>query len=233
MRRLHLVRHGLSAVDSDLPAHHWGLDPAGFDAIEELRTSHRIPATARWFSSPEPKALGTSRRLTDSPVGVVDHLREHERGVTPWFAAATDFRAVVRRAFDDPQTPAYDGWEPLRVTRDRLVPAVRRILAHHPDDEIVLVGHGTAWTLLKAELTGEPPDLEAWAALQMPDLWVLEVPNGSLSGDRKTSYVLVDSYDVRRGGTLVGLCLTSPPRTFPWFSTSHEAARSHRATSLI
>ncbi len=35
-------------------------------------------------------------------------------------------------------------------------------------------GHGTAWTLLKAELTGRPPDLDAWARLRMPDLWVVE-----------------------------------------------------------
>lgn len=176
MRRLHLVRHGLSAVDTDLPAHRWQLDPAGFDAIEELRSSGRMPAAARWFSSPEPKATGTARRLTDAHVQVVDQLREHERGVTPWIGR-TEFLDLVSRAFDDAQNPAHDGWEPLSATRDRVVPAVRQILADHPDDEIVLVGHGTAWTLLKAELTGEPPDLAAWAALEMPDLWVVETPS--------------------------------------------------------
>jgi len=41
---------------------------------------------------------------------------------------------------------------------------------------VVLAGHGTAWTLLTAELTGEAPDLDRWAALQMPDAWSLEVP---------------------------------------------------------
>ncbi len=56
----------------------------------------------------------------------------------------------------------------------RLVPAVRRILDVHGGDAVVLVGHGTAWTLLAAELTGEPPDLERWRSLGMPD--VITVP---------------------------------------------------------
>jgi len=117
--------------------------------------------------------LGTSRRLTDLQVQVVDSLREHERHSTHWI---DDFSDAVRRAFESPDEAAVPGWEPLNITRDRVVPAVRQILTDHLDDEIVLVGHGTAWTLLKAELTGEPPDLEAWAAFEMPDLWVLAVP---------------------------------------------------------
>lgn len=173
MRRLHLVRHGLPAFVEGRPPHAWELDPAGFAAIEKLRASHLIPASATWFSSSEPKALGTSRRLTDLQVQVVDDLREHERNSTHWI---DDFSGAVRRAFASPDEAAAPGWEPLRITRDRVVPAVREIIADHRDDEIVLVGHGTAWTLLKAELTGEPPDLEAWAALGMPDLWVLELP---------------------------------------------------------
>jgi broad specificity phosphatase PhoE len=67
-------------------------------------------------------------------------------------------------------------WEPLADLEARLVPAVREILARHPADDVVLVGHGTAWTVLRAALTGEPPDLDAWAALRMPDVW--QVPRG-------------------------------------------------------
>ena len=38
----------------------------------------------------------------------------------------------------------------------------------------MLVGHGTAWTLLVAGLTGSEPDLVRWESLGMPD--VIEVP---------------------------------------------------------
>jgi broad specificity phosphatase PhoE len=74
-----------------------------------------------------------------------------------------------------PDVAAVPEWEPLAATRERLLPAVRRILAVHPAEDIVLVGHGTAWTLLVSELTASPPDLDAWAALRMPDVWRLDV----------------------------------------------------------
>jgi broad specificity phosphatase PhoE len=177
-RKIHLVRHGRSAVEKDRPPHEWGLDPAGFPAISGLRDSGRLPGTARWFSSPEAKALETARRLTDTAVTVVDELREHVRRTTVWFDDPAEFKAVVRRAFELPDEPALEGWEPLSATRDRLLPVVRRILTDHPEDEIVLAGHGTAWTLLVAELTGRPPDLEAWSRLGMPDHWVVETAAG-------------------------------------------------------
>jgi broad specificity phosphatase PhoE len=93
-----------------------------------------------------------------------------------WFEDGDAFAAAVRRAFADLDAPAVPAWEPLAQTRDRLVPAVRRVLEQHPTDELVLCGHGTAWTLLVAELTGATPDLEEWATLAMPDVWVVPRP---------------------------------------------------------
>jgi len=49
-------------------------------------------------------------------------------------------------------------------------PLVRRVLEVHGDDDVVLVGHGTAWTLVAADLTGREPDLTRWEALAMPDV---------------------------------------------------------------
>jgi broad specificity phosphatase PhoE len=157
---LHFVRHGRPAIDPDVPAHEWSLDPAYVGDVRALG-SH-LPRHPRWFSSPEPKALGTARLLTEEPVSVVDEPREHERHMTDWFP---DFGDVVRRAFEHPDAPAYAGWEPLARTRQRVVSAVVAILEQHPDSEIVLVGHGTAWTLLRAALLGEEPDLAWWSGL--------------------------------------------------------------------
>ncbi len=168
---LHLVRHGRPLVDRDRRAANWDLDPAGFDEVWSLRESGRLPGTAAWFSSPEPKAVRTAQLLTDSEVGIVDDLREHVRNSSDWIS---DFESVVRRAFAQPRVPAYDGWEPLAACRARVTKAVRGILTTHPDMDVVLVGHGTAWTALVAGLTGAPPDLTRWAQLRMPDLIVLD-----------------------------------------------------------
>ena len=167
---MYLVRHGRPSVDRSRPAHEWTLDPAYDDDVRALRA--RLPATAVWYSSPEPKAFLTARLLTEEPIEVVPDLREHERHTTDW---VDDFATVVRRAFDHPDVPAYDGWEPLAVTRARVVRAAAAILERHPPDEVVLVGHGTAWTLLRAALAGEPPDLAWWAGLALPDACRCEV----------------------------------------------------------
>ena len=166
---LFLVRHGRPLVDPTRPAAAWDLDPTAYDDVWALRVSGRLPELAAWFCSPEPKATQTAQLLTDAGVGILDELREQERDAG-WHA---DFEDRVRRAFADPDTAAAPGWEPLAATRDRLLPAVRRVLEVHGDQDVVLVGHGTAWTLLVAELTGRPPDLARWAELAMPDVLVV------------------------------------------------------------
>ena len=164
---LHLVRHGRPLVEPGLLPSAWELDPAGFDEVWALRRSGRLPEHARWFSSPEPKAVATAQLLTDAEVGVVEGLREQVRETADWL---DDFEDVVRRAFADPEQPAHPGWEPLSVTRDRVVTAVRGLVEQHPGDDLVLVGHGTAWTVLVSALTGAPPDLERWSSMGFPDV---------------------------------------------------------------
>jgi broad specificity phosphatase PhoE len=168
---LFLVRHGRPLVDRSRPAHEWELDPAAYDEVWALRTSGRLPGRALWFSSPEPKALSTAELLTDGDVGVVDDLREMVRDSTDWIE---DFDAVVRRCFELPDHVAYPGWEPLSTCRERVVRAVDGILAACGEDDVVLVGHGTAWTALAAALTGSAPDLDRWRALRMPDLMMIQ-----------------------------------------------------------
>ena len=45
----------------------------------------------------------------------------------------------------------------------------------HEGQDLVLVGHGTAWTLVLAALTAPSPTWTGWAALRMPDVWTVEV----------------------------------------------------------
>jgi broad specificity phosphatase PhoE len=168
---LYLVRHGRPRVDPSLPASRWELDPSCEPDVVALRA--RLPERAAWFSSPEPKALGTARLLTDTPVTVVEDLREQERGATPWFGEADAWRALVARAFAEPDVAAYPGWESLSACRTRVHRAVSALRTGEPELDLVLVGHGTAWCALLSALRDRPPDLEAWRRLAMPDLVVV------------------------------------------------------------
>lgn len=130
--------------------------------------SGRLPAKALWFSSPEPKARQTAQLLTDQPVVIVDGLREQIR--SGWY---DDLRTVVDRAFAEPSNPAQPGWETLNACQARVVAAVTKIRADHPQSDLVLVGHGTAWTMLVAHLTDTEPDLTALRARAFPDVVAL------------------------------------------------------------
>lgn len=167
---VYLVRHGRPLVDRTVPASQWALDPAHEDSVTTLRSTAPWPDDAAWFTSPEPKAVRTAFLLAGWDVPVVDELREHERG-SGW---RDDFEDVMRQAFANPFSVVHDGWEPLVRTRSRVVDAVRQLVADHPGRDLVLVGHGTAWTVLAAELTGADPNVERWASLSMPDVSVIE-----------------------------------------------------------
>lgn len=162
---LHLVRHGFPAVDPCVPACEWHLERERLDDVRALADAGVLPAQARWCSSNEPKALETAEVLTGgADVEPVPELREQYRP-----AGWVDAYAVrVHRSLVRPDEPAMEGWETAESTRARVGEAVRTLMKETAGD-LVLVGHGTAWTLTVAELTGCPVDLVAWERMTLPD----------------------------------------------------------------
>jgi len=171
---LHLVRHGKPVIDQARPADTWPLAPEAPADVLRLRDAGVLPTRGRWFSSREPKALDTARLLTAEHVEVVDDLGEQRR-TARWFDDAVEFRAVVHRAHARPDAEVVPGWEPLTRTRRRVTAAADTICFEANGVDVVMAGHGTAWTLLVAELTDAEPDLHAWAAMTMPDHCAVEV----------------------------------------------------------
>ena len=172
-QRVFLVRHGRPTIDTAVPAERWHLDPDHLDDPAWGRVRAGLPSRAHWVCSPEPKARETAGRLTDGPVAIVPDLREQRRLQVGW---VEDLDLVLARAFAHPDRPAYDGWESIDVTRARAVRALRSVVVEHPDEDIVVVGHGTVTALLVADLTGSPADPDLPGRLGMPDVIVIEMP---------------------------------------------------------
>lgn len=176
---IHLVRHGRPLIQPGQAASTWPLDPsANTGEVDRLRTAleDRAP-TAAWYSSDEPKAVETARLLRAGPVCVWPALREAHR--SDWFATHEEFREAVLKAFSQTSRAAFPGWEPLDETRQRVSEALAQIVDQRGGD-VVLVGHGTAWTLLISEITGNEPDLSAWTKLRTPDLCTLDLDTRSV-----------------------------------------------------
>ncbi len=176
---VHLVRHGPPVIDPELPASSWLLDPGQLAEVDRLGEAGVLPGSgALWFASTEPKAASTAERL--HPIGAVtamDALRE--AGRPEGLFAREEFVATVARSLEEPDVSARDGWETTASVRARIVDALQGNILRQCKEkgaaDVVMVGHGTAWTVLVAALTGEPPDLVAWRAMAMPDHITLEL----------------------------------------------------------
>ncbi len=176
---LHLVRHGRPAIDETVPAAHWALDDDAGTEISQLNLSGHLPREGAWFTSPEPKARATTSLLARCEVMVVEDLREAERS---W---VEDFEAAAHESFRRPNVSVSPGWEPLRHAQLRTAFAVRAAVGSLPPgtSEAVMVGHGTAWTMLVADLTDNQPDVASWAGMTMPDHYCIDLDGRRLVSD--------------------------------------------------
>jgi broad specificity phosphatase PhoE len=174
MVMLHLVRHARSVPDPNRPSWEWSLAAGAEADTEWLRTSGVLPSNALWVSSTETKAVATARLLSCPALGIDDDLRE--AGRDPAWLPGEEFSSAVLRSFVEPERAAHDGWEPLAVTQRRVLAATRAAVAEAVGRDVVLVGHGTAWTMLVAALTGQLPDVSGWESMGMPDHCAVEWP---------------------------------------------------------
>jgi broad specificity phosphatase PhoE len=173
MVMVHLVRHAPPRMDRSVPPWEWVLAPSAGEAAARLRDANVLPRDAWWVCSCEPKAVQTARLLTDLEVRLDPDLGEATRDAE--FLGMDEFRGRVLRSFASPDASAAPGWEPLTTTTSRVVRAAERATSQAAGRDVVLVGHGTAQTMLVSALTGEPPDVPAWEEMLMPDHCALDV----------------------------------------------------------
>lgn len=179
MVTLHLVRHALSNQSSERPSWEWPLAATADVDARRLGASGVLPVAACWVSSSEPKAVATARLLTPGDVAVDDGLREARRD--PAWLQVDTFHRLVLRSFAYPDVSVREGWEPLAETSARVARSARRAVREAAGRDVVLVGHGTALTMLVSALTGAAPDVAAWQTMPMPDHCALAWPDRVLS----------------------------------------------------
>ena len=118
----------------------------------------------------------TARLLTDEPIEVVADLREHERHTAT--GSTTSSRSSVARS-PSPTSRRTTGGSRWRGAATAWSEPPSGILDIHRGADVVLVGHGTAWTLLRGGAGGRRhPTWTWWARLAMPDVVSMPGPAG-------------------------------------------------------
>jgi len=181
VRRLLLARHGQSvsnAIRRFQGAQDVALSPLGMRQAEALGQAVSRRAIAHVYVSPFERARHTAEialaRL-GLPLTVVDDLRELSLG--EWEGCTVEeIRArpgdPYARWVRDPVQCLPPGGEPLADVQARVLRAVERITAAHPNgDDVLIVSHGGVISALLAHCFGLP----------LSSIWRIAVANCSLS----------------------------------------------------
>lgn len=173
IRRLALVRHSIPAIDETVPANEWRLSDEGRTRCRDSVDTLRGLATRRIFTSHEPKAIETAEELGRElglPVVIASGVHEHERPRLPFYDQSTWHR-MVADLFAKPDTLVF-GNETANQARSRFVEAVNELARSTPDEDLIVVTHGTVISLYLAQII-EQDAFTIWQSLEMPDVRIV------------------------------------------------------------
>lgn len=132
-----------------------------------LRADHtRDPITAA-YTTPLRRARETADIIADdleTPIATVHDLREPDYGEAdgkPWTDVVTAFGRIPAQHPDHPIAP---GAEPWTTYLQRTTTSLRGILARHPGDTVLIIGHGETVTAAAHLFLNLTPDLRASVA---------------------------------------------------------------------
>src|SRR4028119_2119942 len=189
---------GKGRPDSDARMNGWidtPLSPLGWLQVNALRErmKREPPAVAR-YSSPLQRAAMTARARAGLPVGplrLLDELKEIHCGkVDGWLATETRLRypevweANLRQDDEDLRRPAGAGGcgdrggcrvrgEVARDPRERCVSAVRRIVAEHPGERVLVFTHAGVISQLLGVIHGLRP--ASWEQFRPGNCGITEI----------------------------------------------------------
>lgn len=177
MNRLILVKHSMPQIVEDTPPRTWQLSAAGRERCVPLADKLVVYQPGLIVTSDEPKAAETGRIVAGIlrvPCATMPDLHEQERTGEP-FTTAEEFERKMKAFFAAPSALIY-GNETADAAGARFSGAVGAILRAYPDQDVVVVAHGTVITLFVAQHNRIEP-FGFWKQLKLPSFVVLSLPD--------------------------------------------------------
>ena len=176
-----LVRHARTVPDPGVEAESWQL--AGSAGVECRRLAEELAAHRpnRVITSTHHKCIATGTLLAEHlglPLLTAEGLEEHDRSGIPFMADPEEWLSTLRSVFDRPDEVVL-GIESANDALARIEVAVRRLLAEHPGERLVISTHATVMALFVAA-HNEVDAFEFWQTIEMPEALVLQLPGFSL-----------------------------------------------------
>ena len=175
-----LVKHALPQIVPGMPANRWRLSEAGRQRCKPLAYQLAAHHPQVIYASQEAKASETAQLLAQSlslPIFPHPDLHEHLRE-TAAFTCQDEFEAAVGRFFDRPAELVF-GEETADGAHRRFSTAINTLLERHPDQNLVIVAHGTVISLFVSRACQVAP-FPFWKRLSLPSFVVLSRPGLAL-----------------------------------------------------
>jgi 2,3-bisphosphoglycerate-dependent phosphoglycerate mutase len=121
------------------------LSELGFRQAEDLRSDLSGYQTSAIYSSPYLRAVQTVQPFAETknlPVKLIEDYREHRMSDSP----ISNWRDVLRDQWEDHDFVP-EGGESLNATKARAISVLTALAADHPNETIILAGHGTIISL--------------------------------------------------------------------------------------
>jgi broad specificity phosphatase PhoE len=177
MTKIILIRHG--HVEGITPERFRGREPLDLTArgrAEARAVARRI--SCRWqprsiYTSPMRRCVETAdsvANLAPTAVHICEDLNDLDYGAWQFKAfheAKADDPTLFAKWFATPHLIRFPGGESLQDLAARAADAVRLVLASHPEDTVVLVGHDSVNRVLLLQFLGLPL-ASYWRIQQVP-----------------------------------------------------------------
>ncbi|MFJ6136498.1 histidine phosphatase family protein [Kitasatospora sp. NPDC092286] len=183
--RFVMIRHGRTTANADgilMGRNDAPLLPEALTGADRLGDDLALDITAVIYSSPQPRALDTARRISNGRCPLIPHDDLRERDFGNYNGARFSDLA------GDPDWPRYDvmydarpeDGESLRDVEQRLFPCLLALHEALPAGQtLVVVGHSTCWRLVESALRDRRHD-PLDEPIPLP-LAVLDHPRGTLA----------------------------------------------------
>ena len=188
--RFILIRHAQSAPNSSSHQSEWGLTAAGEHSCIELARFLKEQNTTALYSSHEHKSIKTAE-FAASQLGIThsvwDGVQEQNNDGVGWFESADDFRAAVRKLFEQP-TELVFGPETAAEAGQRMQAALAQLAnTHLPEETVAIVSHGRVITSFLQQTTTIDP-IDFWLSLTFPDCIIIEWPEIAIVGRKSFEF---------------------------------------------
>ena len=160
------LRHFKPKIDKTIPVSQWALDKTGVEDMRRLVSQLNGPEISAIYSSPEEKALITSKHISqqhDIPLTVHNTLKEVDRSKVGYIEG--DYTKIVEQYLSN------DGfdykWEQLDSVKERAKAFIKAV--EHETGTVFVVSHGMFLSILLHEYF-KKDIVEFWKHLKFGEL---------------------------------------------------------------